>query len=429
MTIREDDLSLLEKGKKDAARHRKKIKDAIRERTREIIAETPIITQKGKKIVKIPVQGIKSYHFKDREEGQAGIGQGQGEKGDKVDREAKQGKQPGKAGNEPGIDYFETEIDLEEFVQAALEEMGLPDLQKKDIAQIPIIRGWKPDHVDKHGIRPNVLKKKSVKQAIKRTAQFVGELMKETGQDKEYCAWALSKAKGNLKKAKEILQQGKFPPKEKLGETRPYLYNEDLRYKVITPNVDYESNAVVFAMMDTSGSMTEEKKYVARIFFWWMVQFLRIKYQNVEIKFIAHDTWARLVEEEDFFRKGENGGTHCYTAYNLAYELTQEEYKPEEWNIYVFHFSDGEDWNTLKTAEAVKKLLPRCNMIGYGEILSHSSALLETLQEELQATKTSEDPLVIEKKDDQGSFMGIVIESKEAIWTALKRFFRLGGER
>src|SRR5690625_7136943 len=96
-------------------------------------------------------------------------------------------------------------------------------------------------------------------------------------------------------------------------------------------------------MMYCNGSMAIFEKYIARSFFFWMTIFLRSSYESVEISFIAHHTKAKEVSEEEFFYKGESGGTICSSAYMKALELIEERYDPSRFNIYPFHFSDGDN--------------------------------------------------------------------------------------
>src|SRR5204863_9898371 len=133
---------------------------------------------------------------------------------------------------------------------------------------------------------------------------------------------------------------------------------EDLRYKTWEEQMTYESNAVVIAMMDVSGSMGEFKKYIARSFYFWMVRFLKTKYNNVKIVFISHHTEAKEVTEEEFFHKGESGGTQVSSAYELALQIIQERYNPADWNIYPFHFSDGDNlpWDNDRCVQLVIKM-------------------------------------------------------------------------
>src|SRR5699024_10549966 len=112
------------------------------------------------------------------------------------------------------------------------------------------------------------------------------------------------------------------------------------------------------------------QKYLARSFFFWMIRFLRSKYERVEIEFIAHHTKAKVVSEEDFFSKGESGGTICSSAYLKALELIEEKYPPSQYNIFPFHLSDGDNFSTdnERSLELIYELLKVSNMFGYGEV-------------------------------------------------------------
>ena len=111
-------------------------------------------------------------------------------------------------------------------------------------------------------------------------------------------------------------------------------------------DIKKESNAVVMCIMDTSGSMDTMKKYLARSFFFLLYQFITTRYRNVEIVFIAHHTEASEVTEEEFFHKGESGGTFISSGYLKALEIIQERYHPSLWNIYAFHCSDGDNFDS-----------------------------------------------------------------------------------
>ena len=195
--------------------------------------------------------------------------------------------------------------------------------------------------------------------------------------------------------------------------------------------MEYQSNAVVLAMMDVSGSMGTMKKYLARSFFFWLVEFLRQIYNHVQIRFIAHTTEAKLVDEHEFFHKGESGGTFCHSAYDLAIHLAETEYSPSRWNIYPFHFSDGEDFDPLKTVASVKRLMQMgINMLGYGEIradLYTTSHLMETFAEELHIKKRhlyETDFEIFFGTDESTPFVGAVLKDKSHVYLALKEFLK-----
>lgn len=165
-------------------------------------------------------------------------------------------------------------------------------------------------------------------------------------------------------------------------------------------------------------SMGEFKKYIARSFFFWMVRFLRTKYDQVKIVFISHHTEAKEVTEEQFFTQGESGGTVVSSAYKLALDIIAERYPPRDWNVYPFHFSDGDNYYS-DNEDAVKladKLIEICNLFGYGEIGEEgmatyrrsSGALLSIFNDRLQ---------------NKERFIGVRIDDKEDVYPALKEFF------
>ena len=170
---------------------------------------------------------------------------------------------------------------------------------------------------------------------------------------------------GDMMEAIAIIEE------DRLTETEcSIVFNEDdLRYKQIEPDIEIQSQAVVICMMDVSGSMTLDKKYLARSMLFWLVEFLKKMYDNVDIKFIVHTTEAWFVDEDTFFHKMESGGTQCHTAIDKANYLIDTEYPVDEWNVYCVYISDGEDWDTKKTISSIGIMLKKnINMLSYVEI-------------------------------------------------------------
>jgi uncharacterized sporulation protein YeaH/YhbH (DUF444 family) len=159
-------------------------------------------------------------------------------------------------------------------------------------------------------------------------------------------------------------------------------------------------------------SMGEFEKYIARSFYFWMVRFLRTKYQNVRIVFISHHTEAKEVTEEEFFHRGESGGTQVSSAYELALHIINERFPPSEWNIYPFHFSDGDNlpWDNDLCVQLVNKLMAVCNLFGYGEIREGYRGSTSTL---MSAYNKIRDP----------KFVAVTISDKKEVYPALKKFF------
>ena len=155
------------------------------------------------------------------------------------------------------------------------------------------------------------------------------------------------------------------------------------------------------------------EKYIARTFFFWTVRFLRTRYQHVGIEFIAHHTEARVVSENEFFTKGESGGTICSSAYNLALDRIHRTYPPDRYNIYPIHFSDGDNLSSdnERCVKLVGDLLEICNIFGYGEVNQYqrSSSLMT-------AYRSVANP----------HFRSAVIREKGEVYRALRNLFTAG---
>jgi uncharacterized protein len=381
MSVQRNDWSLQRKGIVDQDRHKERVKDAIKKNLGSIVSNESIILSKGRKQVKIPMRALDEYKFRFDYRKKKHVGQGDGKTkvGDVIGQENQQGQGQGQgsgeAGNSPGQDFYEADVNVDEIAALIFEDLQLPFLEEK-AKQAVQSKTTKFTEIRRVGAMSNLDKRRTILENIRRTAR-------EEGQAK----------------------LGKFK-------------KEDMRYKSWEEELKYESNAVIIAMMDVSGSMSEFKKYIARSFYFWMVRFLRTKYDHVQIVFISHHTEAKEVTEEQFFTQGESGGTVVSSAYKLALEMIAERYPPRDWNIYPFHFSDGDNYYS-DNDEAVKladKLIETCNLFGYGEIGEEggsayrraSGALLSIFEDR------------IKNKD---RFIGVRIDEKEDVYPALKKFF------
>jgi hypothetical protein len=420
----------IKQGPLDAARHREKQREAIKKGVKDIVADESIITRRKDEKVKVPIRGIKSYKFRhgspDGQEG-AGVGQGEGNPGDIIGEKPGKGK-PEKAGDKPGEDYIESEIELSELIQYMLEEMGLPDLQPKEVAKLVTPEGWTFKNISKTGLRPNLEKKRTMQEGMKRLIHFLEELKRETGRSEEECETALELAHGDLNEALELLRHPDFSPEEYL-EASAVINQDDLRFRTMEEEHEYHSNAVVLAMMDVSASMGMYKKYVARSFFFWMTEILRHLYNNVDIRFIVHTTEAKLVDEHHFFHKGESGGTKCYTAFDLACELVRQQYPTEKYNVYAFLFSDGDDWEPKDTIKSIRHLLELgVNMVGYGEILEKRAMgdLMRYAEDAFKLTPitSKEDENAVVSESANSRFVSVMFEDEKQILPAIKEFLK-----
>ncbi len=302
--------SIADRSATDRSRHKQKIEKALKEGIRNIVAEESIIGQDGKKKVRIPVKGIKEYQFIYGDNSKK-VGSAPGKdihRGQKI-AEDKDGKKSGnKPGDKPGEEFYDVEITLEELAEYLFSDLELPDLDKKKFKFLSSDTFRRKGDRTK-GIRPRLSKKETLKQKIRRK-----KMSQKAGTFNEN-------------------EDERFP-----------FHEDDLRYKHFKVKETEISSAAIFFIMDVSGSMSTAKKYIARSFFFLLYQFLRHKYDNVEVVFIAHTTTAKEVSEKDFFSLAPSGGTFISPALDLAMEIVEKRYHPSSWNIYTFHCSDGDNW-------------------------------------------------------------------------------------
>jgi len=325
----------------DRSRHKQKIEKAIKDGITDIVSEESIIGQDGKKKIRIPVRGIKEWQFVYGDnEGQKQVGSAPNadiQKGQVVRKGQQQGQGSGsKAGKDKGEEFYEVEITLEELAEYLFSSLNLPELERKKLRTVleerPKRHGTRPQ-----GIPPRLDKRESAIQRIKRlaAARRAGEV--------------------------EVDEDG--------NEVFPF-HDNDLRYHHIKAKPKEATNAVIFFMMDVSGSMTQDIKFIARSFYFLLYQFIRHKYEKVEIVFIGHTTEAFETDEDSFFKRGSSGGTHVSSAPELAIEIANERYHPSAWNVYVFHCTDGDNFeeDNAKAFDMYRDLCDISQMVGYCEI-------------------------------------------------------------
>jgi sporulation protein YhbH len=371
---------LRKRGLKDSIRHDQRVKDAIKKNLRELIAEEAIIASDGKKTVKIPLRYLDQYRFKYGSP-QQGTGQGAGNPGDVLGRRSGDGNQSGDGlpGDQPGEHVYEAEIQLEELTQMMLEDLALPWLEEKPHREI-ISHKYVFSDIRKKGAWANFDKKRSLLANVKRHAA-----------------------------------QGE-PHVGKWSE-------DDPRFRTWNIEEEQHANAAVYMLMDCSGSMTTGKKYIAKSFFFWMVRFLRLKYDNVDCVFVAHDVEAEVVPEQDFFALSNSGGTRCSSAYEIAIPHIKAEHPTATWNDYLFHFSDGDNLpsdNAPCKAHVEELLDMGCVMVGYGEIRHADEDSFYNWSGYSSYTETS--LLKTLKEVSSLRFLWQVIQNKAELYQTLQKF-------
>lgn len=387
----------------DRLRHRQKVRESIRDNIADIVAEESIIGQSRDKVIKVPIRGVREFRFVYGSNAPgAAQGNGDSEPGQVVGRgQAQEGPGAGdKAGDQPGRDIYETEITLDELVEIMFEDLELPDLERRALRQIPAERTAKRKGYRQVGIRVRLDKRRTARERVRRI------LATRRAQGK-HLADALAEGEPEVQGEAEA-------PAALTPEVRKRLpfHTDDLTYRHVVTDLREESNAVVMCIMDTSGSMDTVKKYLARSYFFLLYQFISTKYRSVELVFISHHTEAHEVTEQEFFHKGESGGTFISSGYLKALEIIEERYHPSLWNIYAFHCSDGDNFDSDNPAalRAAKELADVCNLFGYGEIKPLGSRYYESSM------------LNLFRRLDAENFQTVVIERKEDIWPSFRAF-------
>lgn len=371
MSVSRQDWSFDRRIERDENRHNDKVKEAIRDNLDSVVSDGTIVTAdpRSKRTIKVPMRSIELPHIRYGEPKEGigtGSGQGKPKPGDKV------GNEPG-AGEQAGEEFYEAEMTIAEIQEMVFADLGLPNLKPKgepNVHDTEIVF----NEVRKRRTPTNIDLGRTVLQNLLRNAQ-------ETGEAKIH---------------------GISP-----DDFRVRTWEEEQRPK---------DSAVVVAMADISGSMGEFEKYVTRAFCWWAVSFLRSKYPSVEVVFIAHDTEAHEVTEEQFFTRGSSGGTKCSSANRKALELINDRYQTDRYNVYPLHFSDGDNINSDNPdcVNLVQEMLNGdISQYAYVQIgKSSRSQLLEAYSGGIH--------------DDR--FKGLMIEKKEDVLKALKQVFTVEQE-
>lgn len=338
--------------KKDQQRLHELLKEKGREKIKGLIEKGELIGRRGKDLISIPVPEIKIPTFRHggpRTKG--GVGQGEGNVGDPVGFEP-DGEGGSEAGDQPGDHILETEFTFEEIAKIMSEILGLPFLEPKGKESI---KKQKTKYTGIYVTGPESLRhrRKTFKETMKR--EFASLNLPDDASEE------MSDAQMEI-----ILD----------NPDRQVPLPKDRRYRSWKIKEEPEANAVMIFMMDVSGSMGDEEKERVRALSWWLKIYIigQPRYAKVDLRWIIHDAVAKEVDEETFFNTRESGGTKISSAYILCRDIILKEYPSENWNIYPFHFSDGENWgggDTKLCVEVLKKdLLSRVNRFCYGQVKS-----------------------------------------------------------
>lgn len=365
---------MAQKIEQDAQRFKQIVRGKIRDDIKRFITNGELIGKKGKELVSIPIPQLDIPHFIFGDKQKGGVGQGDGDPGQPV---APGDGKEGQAGNAEGQHMLEVELSFEELIEIIGEGLELPKIEPKGKSQL-VTERRRYNSIALAG--PEGLRhfKRTYRQALRR--QMI---------------------------------TGNYNP------DNPVIVpiREDRRYRMYHDVPRPENKAVIFFMLDVSGSMGAEQKEIVRLESFWIDTWLRKQYKSVEVRYIVHDAVAREVDRDTFFRTRESGGTIISSAYKLCLEMINRDFSPSEWNIYPFHFSDGDNWSSNDTEECMKLLevdfFPNVNMFCYGQVESEYGS--GQFMRDLTARFPSHDSLITSR-----------IENKDAIVRSIKDFLGKG---
>ena len=377
MTANSDDASslglarwydLFSRGARDWLRHDEKVREAVREHLPKIIANGDVINDSARS-VRVPVKMLEHYHFRLRSPGDSqGVGQGETKPGDVLaDAHPDRGTDKGAGGEGDGGIQLMLEIKIDDIVDWLWEEMQLPNLKARVGPSDD--SDWVREGWDRRGARSRLDRRRSVKELIKRQA---------------------------------------------LGGS-PNFTDEDLRFRQLARRRQPAIHAVVFFVLDVSGSMSDRDRKLAKTFFFWVVQGLRREYRSLETVFVAHTTDAWEFAEGDFFQVAGTGGTVASTGLNKVREIIDTRFNPARHNIYLFYASDGDNsiGDHAPAAQALADIATKACFAGYVEVASGLSRQLATETGRLFSDAAAEGLPV-------ASF---VIDDFDGVWAAVRHFF------
>ncbi len=276
------------------------------------------------------------------------------------------GNQAGDSGE--GEDNFVFQITQEEFLDFMFEDLALPNLIKRHLTGTDTFRTVRAGFSQQgNPSRINVVRSMRAAQA-RRIALSGGSRarLREATRELELLR---QQQPDNLTDIREL--ELEIEQLKTRIDRVPFLDTFDLRYNLLVKHPDPSSRAVMFCLMDVSGSMTQATKDIAKRFYILLYLFLQRNYERIEVVFIRHHTSAKEVDEEEFFYSRETGGTIVSSALRMMQQIIADRYPAEEWNIYCAQASDGDNWNDdspICRELLIRQLMPAMQYYCYVEI-------------------------------------------------------------
>uniref|UniRef100_A0A7C4QPT2 DUF444 family protein n=1 Tax=Schlesneria paludicola TaxID=360056 RepID=A0A7C4QPT2_9PLAN len=361
---------------RDVQRFKEIVRGKVRQNLKKYITHGEVLGKQGREIVSIPVPNLDIPRFRHGQKGSGGVGQGDGEIGQPIGRGQDDGDGPGQAGDAPGQHIREAELTIDELAQMLGEELKLPKIVPKGQNTI-----------------------KSIKTRY--------DSIRQTGPD------SLRHFKRTYKRAlRRLMSSQEYDPE------RPIVIptREDERFRAWTENPEPQANAAIIYIMDVSGSMTDDQKAIVRTEAFWIDTWLRSQYDGIQRRYVVHDAAAHEVDEDTFYRTRESGGTRISSAYGKSRQIIERDFPPADWNIYLFQFSDGDNWgedNNQCLRLLQEFFLPTCNLVCYGQVESPYGS--GDYLRELKKIVATWDNLILSE-----------IKNKDAIYDSIRTFLGKG---
>ncbi len=301
----------------------------------------------------------------ERPKGGGGSGSGKGQAGDSGE----------------GEDDFVFSLSKEEFMQVFFDDLALPHLTRTQLAEVPEYKYHRAGY-SSDGTPNNLHVVRSMRGAIGRRIAIGASSrrsLRELEEERERMLAALQPDDVVAAAALKALEEEMAALRARVARI-PYLDPIDLRYRSRVKTPVPTSKAVMFCLMDVSGSMDEGRKELSKRFFILLYLFLTRHYEKIDLVFIRHHTQAQEVDEENFFHARETGGTVVSSALVLMEEIIRARYNPSEWNIYGAQASDGDNWHhdSGRCRELLtESLLPVCRYFAYVQVAEEEQNLWE----------------------------------------------------
>ncbi|WP_432452704.1 MULTISPECIES: YeaH/YhbH family protein [unclassified Agarivorans] len=307
--------------------------------------------------------------------------------GDKIDRPMQEqggGSGDGEASDQgEGTEEFQFTISKDEYLDILFDDLELPNLQETDVDSIVEYRTARAGYTN-DGVPANINIVRSLQNSLARRMAMGGDKRKQLKQLEQELAEKILDPLVN-QRVIEQLKQDIANLKKRLAKI-PFIDTFDLKFNNFAKYPVPSTQAVMFCLMDVSGSMDQATKDIAKRFYLLLYLFLTRSYKKIEVVFIRHHTQAKEVDEHEFFYSQETGGTIVSSALTLMDDIIKARYPKEQWNIYAAQASDGDNWadDSPKCRELLEKtLLPLSRHYSYIEITNRAHQSLWHQYEQL----------------------------------------------